>query len=232
MQSRKLLLACAWCGPVFAGLFAIGFVFLSGFLPPPSPSDSAAEVVDFYRDDQTAFRVGTCLMMLAVPLLGPWGIALASQTRRTETGFPVLTAIQIFCTGVILFTIALLVTVWAWASFRAGEISPEETQSINDFGFFLFLFDWTPFALWLVSFAVAIFLDRSDPPVFPRWAAYLNLWLATLGIPGGLIVFFKTGAFAYNGFLGFYFPVVAFFIWLVVMTWLTIRNINSDPELR
>ena len=232
MENRKLLLACLWCGPVFAVLFGIAFVFLAGFLPPPTPHDSPAEIVDFYTEDQTALRIGMCVMMLATPLLGPWGIALASQTRRTETGFPILTAIQVFCTGVILLTIAIIVLVWALASFRAGEASPETTRDFNDLGFFLFLFDWSPFALWLVSFSVAIFLDRNDPPVFPRWAAYLNLWLATLGIPGGLIVFFKHGALAYNGALGFYCPVVAFFIWLIVMTWLGHKAINMEAQTK
>ena len=230
MENRKLLLACLWCGPAFALLFAVGLARVSGFIPPPSPHDSPQEIGNFYTDDLTAFRIGTCLMMLAAPLLGPWGIALASQTRRTETGFPVLTAIQVFMTGVILLTIAIIVLLWALASFRAGEASPDTVRDWNDFAFFLFLFDWSPFALWLVTFAVAIFLDRNDPPVYPRWAAYLNLWLATLGIPGGLIVFFKHGALAYNGALGFYFPVVAFFVWLVVMTWLTFNNLKSEAR--
>ena len=96
MANRRLLLACAWCGPAFAVMFAIGFVLLAGFLPPPSPSDSPAQIVDFYREDQTALRIGMCVMMLATPLIGPWGIAMASQTRRTESGFPILTAIQVF----------------------------------------------------------------------------------------------------------------------------------------
>jgi hypothetical protein len=229
MQDRKLLLACAWCGPVFALLFAIGFALLAGLIPPPSPEDSPAEIVDFYRDDLTAFRVGACLMMLALLFLPPWGVAMASQTRRTESGFPVLTAIQLICTGVILLTIVIIVLLWAIAAFRPGETSPEITQAINDVAFFTFLFDWTPFSLWVLSFAVAIFLDRGTPPVFPRWAAYLNLWIVLMSIPGTLIVFFKDGPFAFNGFVAFYFPVVVFFIWLVVMTTLTIRAIKSQP---
>lgn len=230
-MNTRTLLACAWCGPLFALLFAIGFVPLAGFLPPPTAHDSAAEIVAMYESDPDLFRLGTIVMMIGVFFIAPWGCAMASQTRRTEKGFPILTCIQVICTGVVVLTIAVFVTIWAVASFRAGSISPETTQTLNDIGFFLLLFDWSPFCLWVASFAVAIFMDDSDEPVFPRWAAYLNLWVVFLSLPGGLIVFFKTGPLAFHGFVAFYFPVVVFFIWLVVMTVLTMRAIKAEARL-
>jgi hypothetical protein len=47
-----------------------------------------------------------------------------------------------------------------------------------------------------------------------------------LYVPGACLAFFQHGAFAWNGLLAFYVPVAAFFIWLVVMTVLTLRSIN------
>lgn len=227
-QAHKLLLVAVWCGPVFAFLFAIGFVLLAGFLPPPSPEDSAAEIVAFYRSDLDAIRAGTVVMMLATPFLAPWGLAMASQTRRTERGFPIITCLQVACVAIVTLTIAVFVLIWAVAAFRAGETSPETTQALNDIAFFLLLFDWSPFCLWVASFAVAIFMDHNESPVFPRWAGYFNLWVVALSVPGGFIVFFKDGPLAYDGFIAFYFPVVVFFIWLVTMTILTIRAIKQD----
>lgn len=43
-----------------------------------------------------------------------------------------------------------------------------------------------------------------------------------------LILFFKTGPFAYNGVVGFWLPTVAFFAWVLVMTWLVITEVNKD----
>lgn len=217
---RGLLLACLWCGPLFALIFAIGFV-LAGWLPPPHAHDSAQEIARMYTEDRDAIRAGTVIMMIGTLFIAPWGVAMATQTRRTETGFPVLTAIQLICTGIVVFTIVLFDLIWAVAAFRAGEIPAATTQALNDVAFFLLIFDWPPFCLWVLTFAIAIFRDRSPRPVFPRWAAYLNLWIVGLSVPGGLIVFFKTGPLAFHGFVAFYFPVVVFFIWLVVMTWLT-----------
>ena len=40
-----------------------------------------------------------------------------------------------------------------------------------------------------------------------------------------LIALFKQGPFAFNGILGFWSPVIAFFIWMAVMTLYTHRAI-------
>jgi hypothetical protein len=147
-MTRKKLLWGMWCGPAFAVLFGIGFALMLQFLPPPHAHDSAEEIVAMYREHPALFRAGTALMILGVIFIAPWGAAMASQTRRTERGFPILTAIQLICTGVVVFTIVLFTLIWAVASFRAGDIPAETTRTLNDLAFFLLLFDWSPFCLW------------------------------------------------------------------------------------
>jgi hypothetical protein len=70
--------------------------------------------------------------------------------------------------------------------------------------------------------------------VWPRWAGYLNFWVALGGAGGGLAVFFKTGAFAWNGLIGFYIPVTTFILWIITMTVLmhrwTVRGSVGEPE--
>ena len=80
------------------------------------------------------------------------------------------------------------------------------------------LFTWAPFAAWFTLIATTLFSDKSETPLYPRWVAYLNLWCGLLGAPGGLIVFFKSGPFAYDGLIGFYIPFGVFTLWIVVMT--------------
>ena len=52
---------CLWCGAVFAVLFGVGIV-LAGFVPPPSPADTAAQTQEFYRSNANAIRVGMVVM--------------------------------------------------------------------------------------------------------------------------------------------------------------------------
>jgi hypothetical protein len=227
VRDARFLRACILIGAIgFTVGFGFGFVILAGLIPPPAPTWSARHVANFLNSD--SFRAGTCVMMAAVPFAGIWGCAVAAVTRKTETGFPMVTAIQVAMCGVVVLTLAVFDLVWAVAAFRAGQIPPDTTRTLNDLAFFLFLFDWSPFCLWVASFSIAIFRDQNPEPIFPRWVAYLCLWIVGLSIPGCLIVFFKHGPFAFNGFVAFYFPVVTFFVWLVAITWTAQQALTKE----
>jgi hypothetical protein len=217
---------CLWCGAVFAVLFGVGIV-VAGFLPPPSPANTAAQIQDFYRSNATAIRAGMVVMTLAAPFLAVWGCAVTAQASRTEKGVPILTCLQLMAIGIGTLIAMVIPMIWAVAAFRPGDVDAATTQTLNDIGFFLVLFPWTALALWVVPLAVAIFMDTSETPVFPRWAAYLNLFAAILSIPGGLIVFAKHGQLAYNSVLAFYVPMVVLFVWMIAMSALTLKAIRQ-----
>ena len=99
---------------------------------------------------------------------------------------------------------------------------------LNDAGWFLFLFTWPIFSVWFVTIAVGVLCDKSAKPVFPRWAAYLNFWTAFIFVPAGLMIFFKRGPFGYNGLISLYIATGCFFIWVIVMSWLTMKSINAE----
>lgn len=220
----------AWCGPVLVLFFFIGLVPLAGFVPPPDPSGSAAEIQRLYAEDLTAVRAGLLLSTVAVALFFPWGASIAVLTRRSESGFPILSYTQVACVGMCGIVALFTCLVWSWGAFRPDEISAETTRSINDFGWFLYLYTWPPFSVWALAIALAIFWDRSERPAFPRWAAYMNVWIAFLLIPAGLMLFFKDGAFAYNGLIAFWVPTVAFFVWIPIMTGLVLRAVNRYED--
>jgi hypothetical protein len=58
----------------------------------------------------------------------------------------------------------------------------------------------------------------------------MNFWMALLFLPAGLMVFFKTGPFAWNGLLSFWLPLVAFGIWFNVMIYALLRAIKLQPD--
>src|ERR1700756_5303135 len=67
--SRQVQLWCAWSGVPFLALFFLGWVALAGFVPPPSPSASAAAIRGVFLDHLTAERVGLLLDICAWSLI-------------------------------------------------------------------------------------------------------------------------------------------------------------------
>ena len=92
----------------------------------------------------------------------------------------------------------------------------------------LIVMTFGPFFVQLMSIGLAILLDKNSRPVFPRWVAYFNIWVAVLFIPGVLITFFKSGPFAWNGILAFWLPLVVFFAWYFVMFAILLRVIKEQ----
>jgi hypothetical protein len=170
----KLLKLFTWSGPVLVVLFSAGLIPLARFFPPPSPAADAASVAALYRDHATSIRLGCFAMIIGLVFLVPWGIALAAWTRRIPAVSSALVSGQWVCLAVSTALIEIIPTVWAVAAYRAGVISADVTQTVNDFGWFLLLFAWPPFSLWSILVALAIFSDTREQPLFPRWSAYLS----------------------------------------------------------
>jgi hypothetical protein len=74
---------------------------------------------------------------------------------------------------------------------------------------------------------VAIFHDRSPQPV-PALARFLQPWVALLLLPASMIIFFKTGPFAWTGVIGFWIPAAVFGVWYIVMTVVLLRAIRDE----
>ena len=66
-----------------AVLFGIGFL-IAGFIPPPSPDDSAQQIAAMYSEDPTAIRIGLIFTLISSALLGPYFAVLTVQMQRME----------------------------------------------------------------------------------------------------------------------------------------------------
>jgi hypothetical protein len=219
---------CAWAGPGFAVLFGVGLALLAGFIPPTHPGASATSIVHTYRTDVTAFRFGLILMATGAGLILPWAMAIVAQTRRTELGAPVLSYSAMGSAIFIAVDASIICTIWAVASFRAGHIAPDVTLTLNDIGWFLFMFPWQAGIVLFLAVGLAIIWDTSDQPVYPRWLAWLSFWFTFMTFPDSLIVFFKHGPFSYHGLFAFYIPFGVLFVWMILMTYYTLQAIKRQ----
>ena len=227
LRNLRVQLACAWTGPAFLVLFFAGWVGLAHMVPPPPPTATAQQITAFYLDGLTEKRIGLLLAMCVWGLLIPWGAAIAGRTRRAEHGYPILTLTQIACATSTAALGVLMLMIWAVIAFRPAELASDTARMLQDLGWFIFLIDWAPVTIWLWALGLAIMLDHRPDPDFPRWTAWLNLWVGLIFFPAGLIIFFKTGPFAYDGALALYLPAGAFFLWFLIMSVILINALRS-----
>lgn len=229
-MTRRAQLVCVWCGPVMLVSLGVGLVVLAGFIPGPHPTASAAQIRSQYVHNLSGIRAGLCLFMAGIALIAPWGVSVAAQTNRAGLRTSVFTHTQVACVAVAMMIGVLSCIAWGAAAFRPAEVSAATTRSFNDLGWILFIFDWSPLAVWYLAVGLAIFMDPSDQPVFPRWAGWLSVWTAVLSVGGSVMLFFKTGPLAFNGLLALWVPLGVFFVWIVAMTILTIGAIDRQAR--
>lgn len=210
-------------------LFTVGWVAIARFLPPPSPNLTGIEVADFYRSNLFTIRLGLVLAQASLVFYLFWVASISSQLKRIEGASPVLAETQLIAGAGGCAAILIACLVWGVVSFRPDR-PPELTLMMNDLGWIIFTTTFAPFMTQDFAIAGAIFSDKSAKPLFPRWVAYFNIWTPLLFVPAGLILFFKTGPFAWNGILAFWIPLVIFFIWMIVMTVMTLKAMNRQTS--
>lgn len=231
MNTRNQVL-CAWSGILAPLVMFIGLWPMAGFVPPLHPTASAADIAAIYQQHANGIRLGMILILLAGAMTTPFVAAITAQMRRIENSrTPVLSYAQLSAgtAGALLFIIPAM--IFTAAAYRPDR-SPEITQTLNDFGWLCFVM---PFTLALVQnlvIGLAIISDHNVRPVFPRWIGFFNFWIALLFIPGGLITFFKTGPFAWNGLLAFWVPACVFGPWFFVMGGYVIKAAKQQAAER
>jgi len=214
MKMRNQML-CTWSAPVFVAVFTVGFWFLARYLPPPSPNATATDIAALYQQHTGQIRLGMFLMMACSALVAPFVAVISVQMKRMEGGAGVLTYTQLSAGTVGILFLILPALLWTVAAFRP-ERDPNLILLLNDMGWIFFLMPFGTFMIQNLAIGIAI-LAHSGPQIFPRWAGYFNLWVAVLFVPGGLLTFFKTGPFAWDGLFVFWVPLVVFLLWYGVM---------------
>lgn len=221
---------CAWGGPLMMVLFLIGFWFVAGLVPPPSPNLSAIELARFYVDHRSRIQAGLIICMIAAGLGFPWAVVISVQMRRIEDRWSPPALTQLIAGAVLPLLFVFPMFAMSAAAYRAGVRSPEITQALNDLGWLPFVGFIAPPIVQALAIGLAVFRDRRPVPVFPRWLGYFNLWCALLFAPGILDIVFTTGPFAWNGVFAFWIPLMVLGGWFFVMLVPLLRAIGQEER--
>lgn len=219
---------CAWGGPFCAATFGAG-LFIAGFVPPPAPELSAEAIAELFRANAMAIRIGMILSLVGIVGYAALVCVIAAQMRRMDTVTRLPADMQLGAGAIGVLTVMFPIMLLAITAFRP-ERDPALTQLLNDMAWLLIIPAFPTFIAQFGAIAIGAFTDRRADPVFPRWAGYLNLWIALLFCPGAFAYIFRSGPFAWNGLLSFWVAAGAFFVWLVAMTPLTLSAINRMAQ--
>jgi hypothetical protein len=219
-----------WTGPVMLVLFALGFMYLAKYLPPPSPQLSPEDLVARLQANLTGFRIGMVITMFAFAMMVTWAMGIAARVHATEGHLPLLTYVQLGSVAIGSLIGQGACWIFEATAYRLDDTDPHIIRALHDLGWFTFLAPWPSFTIWCFAQALAIFRDDRPEPGLPRWTGYLAVWTGLLFIPACLIFFFKTGPMAWNGAIAFYIPVFIFFIWVVGLTVPALQSVRRDAR--
>jgi hypothetical protein len=216
----------AW-GALISLLMAIYGLHVAGFLPPPSPAESAEEIAALYRANSISICIGAILFLLSTaPFLLFIGV-LSVQIRRIEGDRRTFTYIQLASGTASMVPIILAPVAWCVAAFRP-EQSPESIRSFNDLGFITMVMTTPMVAVEVLAVGLAILSDKGVRPVFPRWFAHASFLCAIGLLAGMLCVLSRTGPLAWNGMIAGWPPSLLFLAWTVVMTVMLLKAIKQQ----
>jgi hypothetical protein len=225
-QRNQMLLA--WSAPVLILGTILGMVLLARFIPPPPAYLTAKEVAALYRDHLFSIRFGVFINIGATALLIPFSAAITVQMMRREGSRAGMAFTQLAggATGAIILIVANI--LWMAAAFDPAR-PIEITKALHDTGWLMLLVCYSPFCVQYIAIAIVILQDRSAKPLFPRWVAYYNIWVAISFIPTGIVGFFKMGPFTWHGLIGFWIPTISYGTWFTIM-FLALRTAIRDDS--
>lgn len=228
---RRIWKFCVWSWPMAIVGFGVPFVFGAQLVPPTPPSWSAQELSSFFVSHLTGLRIGVILAMFASALLLPFYAVVSAEIRKIEGSPGLLATIQFGGAIMLVLIFQIICLFWLTASYRP-EIDPQIMRTLNDFCWFCWSTFIPTYSIQYLCMAIAGFMDKRSQPLWPRWAAYLNLWVAVTGAGGVLAAFFKRGPFAWDGVIGYWIPVILFVVGMSVTTVLLLRRARYERRAR
>ncbi|MEA2673797.1 MAG: hypothetical protein QOI92_989 [Chloroflexota bacterium] len=219
--------ASIWSWPICIVGCLLGFMVIAGFVPPPGENWSAQHVAHYYAADRTAIRIGLIVAMFFSALLLPFLTAISAEMRKIEGQGALLAPIQFGGAVVLVAFFQIICLLWLEASLRP-ENNPQLIREMNDYGWLVWTMLIPTGTLQFLAIAITGFMDRRRERLWPRWAAYANIWVAITYGGGVLAVFFKTGPFSWTGAIGFWMPTI---LWAAGMTMNMVLILRRDARM-
>lgn len=219
----KLQYLAAWCGVIFLVGYAVSFGLLGHNHPPPSRALSPQRLVDQYFGPYHGQIVaGMIICMVFGVFYLPCAVAKSRMMLRKEHRQPLLSSISLLGGGI---------TAWILAEFpgriltaaQYGTSHPLLQQSIWREAWFIYDMTYMITGFEMIAAGLYALTDKSDSPIWPRWAGWVAIGGALSFVPESLIPYASGGPFDVSGAWNFWVAFPWWLIWFAIYTFYMIR---------
>ena len=231
-NESQLARLCAWAVAPYFILFGIGWGLLGRMIPPYPASMPAEELAQIYRDNASTLRIGFALAAFATTFFFMWSIGLFRVMLATERGGKILSYTVLV--GGVLTGVDLMFSCFFWltAAFRP-EQDPALIQLLYDLGWMWLDLAFGVAMLYMIGFGVIALRDTREKPLFPKWLAWLGIWLAMEFLLELIMPYFRSGPFSWSGLFNFWVPFFPPATWMVIVSvymYKAAKRLNEEYE--
>jgi len=213
-NEAKLVRLTAWSCIVFVVVFALGWGVLGRNIPPYPPDMPADELASIYRAHASTMRIGFAVGAFSSTFLVAWAIGLFRIMVRMEQGSQLLSYTQLIG-GVLTGMVPLFACIfWLTAAFRP-EQDPAIIRLLFDLGWLTIDIGFGVTILQYCALGVVAIRDTREKPLFPKWLAWLGIWISLEFLVELIMPYFRSGPFAWNGLFAYWLPFFGPFVWMI-----------------
>lgn len=226
LKSKKLdQWLCFWSVPVFYNIFGIVFVPLSWMMPPRPPLNSMPAIIEFMQSPN--LLLACTILTLSLGLTAVGNAVYLSQIRRMSVS-PVfrLTFLAGSMAGAIVGCLFPMFC-FGLGAFRSGY-RPEILAMLYDFGYLAYMGSLGCFCVNWSAMGLAILLDKNN--TLPKWLGYYTVWQYMTELFAAPMWIARTGPFAWNGSLAFWFDMVIYVPWQFIVYVCIYKAIKRQPD--
>lgn len=225
--SLRFQLISACCGPAFLVTFVLFWGVIGHNIPNPSPALSAVQLAARYSQHLGQIRLGFIVALITVVFYMPWTSYISARMQQIEGPYPTLANLQLIGGALTVMVVSFSCCFWAIAAFRPQR-DPALIQLLTDTGWLVIDLQYACTTLQMVAMALAILADRKNKatPLMPNWACFLTIFCGVSFFPASLTGVLKTGPFAWNGVMSYYFPYACWLGWAAIASTYFIKDVR------
>jgi hypothetical protein len=212
----------AGAGAVAIGLYATASLVIG---TPPDFDATGAEVAAHVDENRTRIQIGAAIHAAWAPLLVWFLATVASLARAGGPGAERAGSVAYGCGLAFLALFLADVTALAVGALRPENLAadPELASALRDFEWLAMGMGTFLVSGMLVAFAVLALRDRE---LWPEWIGWLAVVAAAAYALRVGTLFTTEGAFAADGALGLWIPVIT------VASWIALASVTLAARLR